>query len=472
MKKLMMALCVAMLFAPGLAPAVAAPNQAPSTMPPYGKDKPIPIPQITKQTLPNGLQVWVVPRKGLPRVDYVLALRGAGYAADDKAHPGFASILAGMLNEGTAKRNSRAVAETAQSLGGTVGGGASHDGITVFANALASNAGPMMALMAEVARQPAFPDREVELAKVNALEALKVSEATPGFRAERALNKAVHGDHPYGQSAPTAQAINAIDQALLRREHGRRFRPDRALLVVTGRITSAQALKLAASAFGNWKASGTALAETARAPTTAKPVRLVLERPGSVQSTVRLGSPGIAATMDDYVPLRLASTVLGGGFTSRINLNLREEKGYTYGASAGARSFRQGGAIVGGADVRNEVTGASLKEYFSEYGKLATELVPPEELAMNKRYVAGTYTLSNQLQGAVAATLANNWLVGLPPEFLGRYVPAIQKVTAEQVRDVARKYFAPENQSIVVVGDSAAIAEQLKAYGQFTVQEK
>jgi predicted Zn-dependent peptidase len=176
--------------------------------------------------------------------------------------------------------------------------------------------------------------------------------------------------------------------------------------------------------------------------------------------------------VEDYVPLRLASTILGGGFSSRVNLNLREEKGYTYGASAGARMSRNGGAIIGGADVRNEVTGAALGEYFKEYRKLGTELVGDEELSMNKRYVAGSYLITNQLQGAVAGTLANNWLVGLPPETLGSFVPKIQKVSAEQVRDMGKKYFTPETQSIVVVGDKAAVAEQLKEFGEFTVTDR
>jgi zinc protease len=259
---------------------------------------------------------------------------------------------------------------------------------------------------------------------------------------------------------------------MLKAEHAKRFRPDHSLLVITGRIAELDAMKLAQKAFGDWKADATASLDTAQAPTSAKPVRVLLERAGSVQSTIRIGSPGIAAGVDELVPMRLASTILGGGFSSRVNLNLREEKGYTYGASAGARVYRSGGAIVGGADVRNAVSGASLTEFFSEYRRLGAELVPAPEMEMNKRYVAGTYLVSNQLQRSVANTLASNWLIGLPPEFLGQYVPLIQKVTPEQVRAIGKKYFAPENQSIVVVGDKAAVGEQLNAFGEFVVTEK
>ncbi len=470
MKKLMLAIAVSVAFAPAAYAAPGAEKSLP--MPAYGKDKPIPVPKITKKTLSNGLTVWVVPRKGLPRVDYVLAVRGAGFAADAPQTPAFANMLAGLLNEGTAKRDSRAIAEAAQGMGGEVGAGASSDGIVVSANALVSQAAPMMALLAEVARTPSFPESEVKLSKANALQSLRVSETQPGFRAERAINRAIYGEHPYARSTPTVEAINAVTQDMLRAEHAKRMRPDRALLVITGPVKEADALRMAEQAFGDWKASGPALPETTAAAGDARPARILLQRDKSVQSAVRLGSPGIAASADDQIPLRLASTILGGGFSSRVNINLREEKGYTYGASAGARLNRAGGAIVGGADVRNEVTGAALNEFLGEYKRIGAEQVGAKEMEMNKRYVAGGYMISNQLQRSVAATLANNWLIGLPAEFLGEYVPRIMKVTPEQVRTVSQKYFAPEKQSIVVVGDQAALGEQLKAFGEFSVMEK
>ncbi len=471
MKKLMLAIAVTAAFAP-MAYAAAPAAAKELAMPAYGKDKPIPVPKITKSTLKNGLTVWVVPRKGLPRVDYVLAVRGAGFAADAPATPAFANMLAGLLNEGTDKRDSRAIAEAAQGMGGSVAASATSDGIIVSANALLSQSAPMMQLLAEVARTPSFPENEVKLAKANALQSLRVSETQPTFRAERAISRAVYGEHPYSRTTPTVEAINAVTQDMLRSEHAKRMRPDHALLVITGPVKEADALKLAEQAFGDWKASGPSIADTAPAPASAKPARILLQRDGSVQSTLRLGSPGIAASSEDQIPLRLASTILGGGFSSRVNINLREEKGYTYGASAGARLNRAGGSIIGGADVRNEVTGAALNEFFSEYKRIGSALVPAKEMEMNKRYVAGGYMISNQLQRAVAGTLASNWLVGLPAEFLGEYVPRIQKVTPEQVRDVSKKYYAPENQSIVVVGDQKAVGEQLKAFGEFTVTDK
>lgn len=468
MKKTLLALIVSSLLAPVAFASDDAP--LPKDLPPYAQDKPLPVPQIAKRTLRNGLTVWVVPREGLPRVDYVLAVRAAGYGADDAAHPGFASLLVNLLGEGTSKRSSREVSELAQSYGGSFGGFAGNDGATLSASALASNATPMLQLLAEVARESNFPAEEVQLAKANAAQSLKVAEAQPNFRAERALGAALYGDHAYGRTQPTQAAIASVTPELLKAEHARRFRPDRALLVITGRVSEAEAFKMAEAAFGDWTADARSEAETT-APATQRPiVRELLERKGSVQSTVRLGQPAIAATHADYVPLRLTGTILGGGFSSRVNQNLREKKGYTYGASASLRANRMGGAIVGGADVRNEVTGASIKEFFDEYRRIGSEPVSAEELQMNKRYVAGGYLISNQLQASVAGSLASNWLLDLPPEFLGDYVPMIQKVSAEQVQAMGKKYFSPEAQSLVVVGDPAAVGEQLKAYGEFTVK--
>lgn len=446
--------------------ALAAP-ELPAELPPFGKDKPLAVPKITQVTLPNGLQVWVVPRNGIPRVDYVLAVRGAGYGADAPDAPGRAKLLANLLTEGTATRSSRQIAEAAQAMGGSVGASAGNDGISVVGNALASHAGPMLQLLADVARRPAFPDGEVQLAKVNALQGLKASSTQPAFRAAKALDGAIYGDHAYGRTQETDAALNAVTAEGLRAEHARRLRPDRALLVITGRIDAAAATQLARTAFGDWKATGEPLPELAPPPATAPVQRLLLERPGSVQATLRLGRPGMPASGDEQVALRLTSAILGTGFSSRVNIKLREEKGYTYGARAGGVSWRVGGAITGGADVRNEVTGAAMTEYINEYRRIGAEPVPEAEMAMNKRYMAGTYLVSTQLQGSLGRQLANNWLVGLPADFLGKFVPALQKVTPAEVQAVAKKYFNPDEQSWVVVGDAEKIGEQLKAFGEF-----
>ncbi|MBJ7574710.1 pitrilysin family protein [Luteimonas sp. MC1828] len=464
-KHTLLALAVSALAAGA---AVAGPAaDLPKDLPPYAADKPLPIPEIERKTLANGLEVWVVPRDGVPRVDFVLAVRNAGLAADARDMPGFATLFTGLLSEGTATRSSREIAEFAQGQGGAIGAAASNDGAMVFANALAANAEPMLSLLAEVARTPAFPDGEVKLAQANALQALKAAEAQPAFKANRALLAATYGDHPYARTQQSEASINAVTPEGLRKEHARRFHPDRALLVVTGRIAPEDAFRMAEQAFGDWKAVGADGPDLPPARRDAVAQRVLVQRDGSVQSTLRLGSPAVSATDPDYIPLQLAGTVLGGSFSSRVMQNLREDKGYTYGARAGLNASAKGGYVQGGADVRNEVTGAALSEFFKEYARIGKEPVPTVELDDTKRYVAGGYLISNQMQAAVAQTLAGNWLLGLPPEYLGEYVPKVRAVTAAQVQAMAAKYFTPERQSIIVVGDGGAVSEQLAPWGVF-----
>ncbi len=439
----------------------------PERLPPLAADKPLPVPEVAEKILANGLKVWVVPRSGLPRVDYVLALRNAGYVADPAEAPGLASLYAGLITQGTAKFDAKAIAETAQGYGGAIGANAVNDGVLLSANALPSQAGAMMRLLSEVAEGASFPDAEVKLAQANALQGLKAAQAQPSFKASRALLGAVYGEHPYARTQPTEASIQAVSAEGLRAEHARRFRPDRALLVITGRVSAEEGFKLAEAAFGDWSPSGQAIADAPPARREAAPQRVFVQRDGSVQSAVRLGRPAIPATDPDYIPAQLAGIVLGGGFSSRLMQNLREEKGYTYGARGGLSALHAGGSVQASADVRNEVTGASLAEFVAEFDRLGQHPVPAQELEDTKRYVAGGYLIGNQMQASVAGSLATNWLYGLPPQFLGEYVPKIRAVDAAQVQAMGRKYYQSKDQSIVVVGDYPAVQGQLKPYGEF-----
>lgn len=469
MKALNLLLWLPLLLSCAAAPPSAPPPDAaaPSAIPPYGEDKPLPPPDLTQRTLANGLTVWVLPRSGVPRVEAILAVRG-GQAADPAAQgPALSNLLADLLDEGTARRSSRGIAEELQAIGGNLDASAAPDGFVVAAGALASHAPQLLDLLADVARHPAFPNKEVALARDNARQELAASEAEPGFVAERAWAATVYGTHPYARAKPTAKGIQSVTRPLLRREHARRFRPDRALLVLCGRLTAEEGLALAEKAFGAWRGSGTVPPDTPAFAPAGGPKRVLVERPGSVQSSLRFGRAALAAPAPDFVPLQLTSTILGGSFSSRLMQNLREEKGYTYGAGVGVRANRAGGALYGVADVRNEVTGAAIGEFFKEYERLGRDGVDAAELQKGKRYAAGVFVYRNQPQAAMARTLASQWLVGLPPEYFIGYVQRVQAVTAEQVRDMARRYYAPGDQSLIVVGDKAAIAEQLAPLGKF-----
>lgn len=449
----------------GAAQAATAP--LPRDLPAYGPDKPLPTPQIVRRTLPNGLTVWVVPRDGLPKVNVSLAVLG-GTAADPAATPALSKLMAGLLNEGTASRSSRDIAEALQAIGGDYRASSNDDAIRISASALAPHAPQLLALMADTTLHPTFPANEVTLAKANAMQALKVQQAEPDWQAGRAFNHAAFGDHPYARDTMTEATVNAATPETLRALHDERFRPDRALLVITGRIGADKAMQLAEQQFGAWKAQGKAIPATPPSRLDVAPQRLLVAREGAVQSNIRYGRPSVPASNPDYVPLVLANEILGGGFTSRIMHDIREDKGYSYSPYSNYSAGRVGGATLATVDVRNEVTGATLKELERLYDSMATQPATAEELSGAKRLVGGIYLLRNQIQGMLTATLVSNWVNGLPADFLSTYVAQANKVTAGEVQAMGRKYFAPKDQSIVVVGDPKAIGAQLQPYGTFT----
>lgn len=447
-------------------PATASTKKLPAGLPAYDADKPLPKLDLVERRLDNGLTVWVLPRKGgLPKVDYVLAVRG-GLASDPQQLPGMSNLLAGLLQEGTVKRTSIEIAEKLQHLGASISANASSDGLFVTASGLSSSAKPLATVFADVVRNPAFPENEVTLAKANALQGLKASEAQPGFQANRAMARVLYGDHPYGNILPTENGINGVDIAQLKTAHAARFQPESALLVIAGPLDPDAAISLVKEVFGDWKGSDAKLAKLKAPISSQSPQFLLVSRSGSVQSTLRIGRSAFAADDERTIPATLASTILGGGFDSRLMGNLREEKGYTYGAGSSFDLRAQGGGFLARADVRNEVTGAALGEFMKEFERMRSTPVPADELQRAKRYTAGTYLFQNQLQGSVASALASNWVLGRPADYLSTYVAKANEVTAAQLQTVAREFFDPKKQSIVVVGDTT-VADQLKTFGNF-----
>lgn len=448
------------------APAAPPTTALPAGLPDYDADKSLPELGLVERRLDNGLTVWVLPRKGgLPKVDYVLAVRG-GLASDPAQLPGMSNLLAGLIQEGTATRTSVQIAEELQRLGASMGANASSDGLFVSASGLSSSARSLATLFADVARNPVFPENEVQLAKANALQGLKAAQAQPGYLATRALDRVLFGAHPYGNTLATEAGINGTDIASLKAAHAARFHPERALLVVAGPLEADAALALANEVFGDWKGAGEALPEVEPPQYPQGPQFVLVPREGSVQSALRIGRPAFAADDPRAIPAALASTILGGGFDNRLMSNLREDKGYTYGAGSGFSLRERGGSFQAQADVRNEVTGAAIGEFLKEFERMRTVAVDAEELQRAKRYTAGNYLFQNQVQFAVASALAGNWVLGRPADYLSSYVDKTNQVTAAQLQAVAREFFDPKQQSIVVVGD-AAVAEQLKAFGAF-----
>jgi zinc protease len=462
MTRKMLLFAAAALVAPVLAASEKKP--LPKDLPPFGEDKPLPVPAIAQSKLPNGLTVWVVKRGGYPRVAIKLAVRG-GSAADPKEAPGISSLLADTLKEGTTTRSSRQIAEELQTVGAEIGADAAADAIYVTATGLGSGASKILEIVADIAKNPTFPAAEVELAKGNALEALKAQESTPEYLARRALARAVYGDHPYHVVGATRETLQAASVEQLKREHARRFRPDGALLVVVGDVDATAVTAAVNRSFGTWKGTGEAPATTPGSPAAGPRRLLVVNRPGSVQSQILMGRPVATVTDPQYYPLLVANTICAGSFGSRLVENIREDKGYTYSPGGGVQARQKGGLLTVRADVRNEVTAASLLEMFYELDRMGATAPSAEELSRAKRYQAGLYLLRNQIQGAVAQTLASNWVNGLPPEALGEFVTKVNAVTTDQVREAGQAFYPSDLQTVVVVGDESKVKTELAQFG-------
>ena len=449
---------------------VGAPLQAsekkplPKDLPPFGEDKPLPVPSIAQSKLANGLTVWVVARPGFPRAVVKLAVRG-GTAADPKDAPGLSELLADTLKEGTATRSSKQIAEELQTVGAEIGANSTPDALYVTSTGLGTGAPKMIEVLADVARNPAFPAAEVELAKGNALQNLTAQESTPEFLAQRALARAVYGDHPYRINTAAKETLQAATPEQLKKEHARRFRPEGALLVVVGNVDAAAVTAAINRSFATWKAGGEAPAPTPASPAAAARKLLIVPRPGSVQSQILMGRPVATVTDPQYFPLLVANTICSGSFGSRLVENIREDKGYTYSPGGGVSARQQGGLLTLRADVRTEVTAAALMEMFYEIDRMGSTAPSDEELSRAKRYQTGLYLLRNQIQGSVAQTLASNWVNGLPPEALGEFVGKVSAVTADQVRAAGKAFYPSSTQTVVVVGDEPKVKAEIESFG-------
>lgn len=451
------------LLAPALLPA-AERKPLPKDLPPFGADKPLPEPALAVSKLPNGLTVWTWPRPGVPRFVAVLAVRG-GTAADPRGMEGIAELLADTLKEGTATRTSRRIAEELQSVGGEISASAADDAIYVSVSALASGVATALDILADVARAASFPAAEVELARGNAIQGLLARESTPEFLAQKAFARAVFGDHPYHIVAPSKETLQAATPEALRREFTRRFRPEGALLAVVGAVDGSAVSAAVTRSFGPWKVTGEGPAATPSLPPAGARRLFVVPRPGSVQSTIMVGRPTPTVADPEYFPLLVGNTICAGSFASRLVENIREDKGYTYSPGGSVQTMQKGGLLEVSADVRNEVTGGALLEIFYELDRMGSTLPTDEEMGRAKRYQSGLYLLRNQIQGAVARTLAANWVKDLPPEALGEFVTKVSAVTADEVRAVGRTIFPSATQTVVVVGDEPRIREEIGEFG-------
>ena len=435
----------------------------PKELPPYGPLTPFSAPAVKTIQLENGLTVWIVSRGGFPKVAAVLAVRG-GLAADPQNRPGLSEVLANALSQGTKTRSARQIAEQIQAAGGDLDARATQDSIIVSTSVLADKFEQALPVLADVVANASFPDAEVAIAKRNVADSLRQREADPTFLAGRALAKIVFGDHPYCVVAPTQSSIDQTTPADLRQEFARRFQPGQALLVVVGPFQAGAETALR-KAFASLKPMQGSGAQPTPRPELKFPHAIFLvPRPESVQTTLRLAYPGPLRQDPDFESVQVANAIYGGMFGSRLTLNIREDKGYTYSPFATVRTYREAGFLFTQADVRNAVTGASLNEIDYELNRMAT--VPPTEteMAQARRYLVGLQAINLQSSGGLAGDLANLWINGLPPEEIARHSEKLEKSSAADVSAAAKKYFAAARATVIAVGEEKVVRQELQPF--------
>lgn len=434
-------------------------SQAPPPLPSH----PITIPTPREITLPNGLTVVVVEDNRLPLVSYRLAFRVGG-AFDPPELPGLTDLLAGLLPEGTESKTSREIAEAVARMGASLSAGANSDYTIVAASALSQFNDRILDLMADVVLHPSFPENEVELAKQNTKESLRQQRAQPSFLASEMVSRVMFGEHPYSVVAPTPESIDRSSRDEFVRFHQSKFVPNSAVFIIVGDVRYDVILRRLESLFSTWERGEELVTDFPAPPMRTRRTAYVVDRHGSAQSNIIIANSGITRTNPDYFPLLLMHTVLGANASSRLFMNLREEKGYTYGAYTNLDARRTAGTFRATAEVRTPVTGDSLKEFFYELNRIRNERVSEKEISDAKSYLTGVFPIRLETQEGLTDQLVQIKMLRLPDDYLTVYRDRVQAVTLEEIQTVAQKYVKPDEAAVIVVGDGSAVLDQIRPY--------
>ena len=426
--------------------------------------RPINWPAISESKLDNGLTVVLAPLHNVPKITVALSLlagRGTAY----KTQPGVAQLAGRVANEGTATRTSLQIKQELRSIGGSLTVGVDSDATTLSATSLSDFAPKLLDIVSDVARHPAYPQSEVALAKTNFAQEIEEQRSSPDFLAQEELDKALFGGHPYGFSVPDPAAIKTVTRDSLKTFASTYYVPNNAVLVIVGDFDAATMKSEVAKAFGSWKRVPLPLAPKLVLPVRDKRQIYVIDRPGSVQSTILIGAPAPPRRSADYIPLRTTNMIYGGAFYSRLTRNIRESKGYTYSPFSTADLRRAAGAFTAGASVRNEVTGPTILEMLYELDRMRVEPVTAEELQSAKTYSIGGMELELESQASLAGRISTIYIDELSRDFLQTFRDKVAALTPAEVQQSATKYFDTYRSAIVVVGDYKQIKDQIAPFG-------
>ena len=430
--------------------------------PPVGTPVTPVLPRPTEKTLANGLKVIVAKSSDLPLVSAELTVR-TGAAADPQGLAGGVGMTAGMLTEGTKTRSAQQIASQSEALGATLSSGGGQDSSSVSLNVMPDKLPAAMAIMADVARNPAFAQEELDRQRAQALDGLSVAFQSPGQLAGFAASPVIFSGTPFGHVAtgtqPSLPKISTGDLAAL---HATYFRPDNAILVLTGDITPEQGLALAEQAFGDWKApAGPAPARVAVTPQ-GKPRAVAIDLPGTGQAAVTVVKAAIPRGDPAYYPGIVTNSVLGGGYSARLNQEIRIKRGLSYGANSRLSAMRTTGLFRAAAQTKNESAPQVLDLIVAELSRLAQTPASAEELKARKSVLIGSFGRELATTDGLAGILGSLALYDLPLTEVGAYTGKVEAVTAGQVQAFAKQNLDPAKASVIVAGDAKAFQAELK----------
>jgi zinc protease len=432
---------------------------APRPVPALAKSRPAKLPTVADTTLSNGLRVLAVRRPGVPLVELRLRIPFAGKG---DAHVAKAQLLGDTLLAGTEHRDASQIAVDLQSYGGQLSANVDADRLGISGSVLASGFAGVLDLLGELLTSASYPKDEVVAERDRLVQELAIYRSQPGVVAREALLTRMYGSHPYGRELPDADAVEDVKASQLRNLHAKRVAPAGSILTVVGDLPPAKLVAQVEKALSSWTAASKA-AETGPLPEVAQQPLLLVDRPGSVQSTVRMARDVPSRTSDEYAALSLVNMVFGGYFSSRWSANLREDKGYTYGTHSSFEHPPAGSRLVLSTDVATGVTAPALLETWYELARVATLPVGQDELDQARRYAIGSLQVGAASQGGLASLLSMLAGSGLGVDYLREFPKQLEAVTVETAQAAAAKYLTPKDLTTVVVGDAAEIGASVEA---------
>ena len=419
------------------------------------------IPEVRRLDLPNGLKVRFVAYGNVPKVAIRLVTQ-TGNFDEGENEVWLADVTAAMMEQGTTTRSSQQIARDVAMMGGALDIAVGMNQTTIGTEVFSESAVDGVKLVADVARNPLFPESDLARIKADHIRRVSIDRSQPGPLAAEKFSQVLYGNSPYGRTFPSEAMLQGYTLEQVRAFHAKNFGAARSFLYVVGRFEAAAVESAIRQSLGDWPA-GAPPAKPQVTPVAARALHFI-DRPGAVQSTLQIGLPVIDATHSDYLALTVMNSLLGGSFGSRITSNIREQKGYTYSPGSAVTSRLGTATWAEMADVTTNVTGASIKEILFEIDRLRKEPPTADELRGIQNYLAGTFVLRNSSRLGIALQLAFLDLYGLSEDYVRNYVQRVYALTPADVQRMARTYIDPAKLAIVVVGDRAKVAEQLKPY--------